>query len=208
MPTKKTSAALTESACILFAVTADKIPAVLWALKIRQTCSRCGGTGKFSFNLRDGSRCFGCAGKGEQSAPLTLATLAMAQGKVRAGELDAIRVRNRARMAAKKEIAPLVARAELAYQVIADQYTAASKANAIGRPLFLAQSVNNDIRWGVHTGSPRYKVNVADIAHEVKSGYRTDYPRCVSELQDCIAMLESLSAAFTAFCAGSGPFVV
>ena len=29
-------------------------------------CPRCGGTGEFSFNLRSGTRCFGCSGKGKK----------------------------------------------------------------------------------------------------------------------------------------------
>ena len=29
-----------------------------------ETCSRCGGSGEYSFNLRDGSRCYGCNGIG------------------------------------------------------------------------------------------------------------------------------------------------
>lgn len=29
-----------------------------------QTCSRCGGSGNYSFNLMHGSRCYGCAGSG------------------------------------------------------------------------------------------------------------------------------------------------
>ena len=28
------------------------------------TCSRCGGSGKYSYNQYDGDRCFGCAGSG------------------------------------------------------------------------------------------------------------------------------------------------
>lgn len=28
------------------------------------TCGRCGGTGHYSFNLIDGTRCYGCNGKG------------------------------------------------------------------------------------------------------------------------------------------------
>lgn len=32
----------------------------------RTTCGRCGGTGSYSFNPRDGSRCFGCEGSGER----------------------------------------------------------------------------------------------------------------------------------------------
>jgi len=30
----------------------------------RTTCSRCGGTGRYSWNQRDGDRCWGCNGKG------------------------------------------------------------------------------------------------------------------------------------------------
>ena len=29
-----------------------------------ETCGRCGGTGEYSFNLMDGTRCYGCQGKG------------------------------------------------------------------------------------------------------------------------------------------------
>jgi hypothetical protein len=35
------------------------------ALKFeRVECSRCGGTGRYSFNLKDGNKCYGCKGKG------------------------------------------------------------------------------------------------------------------------------------------------
>ena len=30
----------------------------------RETCTRCGGTGKYSFNLKDGDMCYGCKGTG------------------------------------------------------------------------------------------------------------------------------------------------
>lgn len=29
-----------------------------------ETCGRCGGSGKYSFNLMDGDRCYGCGGSG------------------------------------------------------------------------------------------------------------------------------------------------
>jgi phage/plasmid primase-like uncharacterized protein len=31
---------------------------------IQIKCARCGGTGRFSFNLRDGTKCYGCEGAG------------------------------------------------------------------------------------------------------------------------------------------------
>jgi len=33
---------------------------------VKDTCSRCGGTGHYSFNPSDGTRCFGCSGSGTQ----------------------------------------------------------------------------------------------------------------------------------------------
>lgn len=33
-----------------------------------ETCRRCDGSGRYSFNTRDGDRCFGCAGSGKQIA--------------------------------------------------------------------------------------------------------------------------------------------
>jgi hypothetical protein len=32
-----------------------------------QVCSRCNGTGRYSYNLKDGSTCYGCGGSGKVS---------------------------------------------------------------------------------------------------------------------------------------------
>lgn len=32
----------------------------------KENCTRCGGSGSYSFNMIDGSRCYGCAGMGER----------------------------------------------------------------------------------------------------------------------------------------------
>ena len=32
----------------------------------RETCGRCGGSGRFSYNQIDGDRCYGCSGTGEK----------------------------------------------------------------------------------------------------------------------------------------------
>lgn len=34
------------------------------AKTIKATCTRCGGTGSYSFNLIDGTKCYGCMGHG------------------------------------------------------------------------------------------------------------------------------------------------
>ena len=35
-------------------------------MKTKQVCRRCGGSGSFSFNLKDGTVCYGCNGSGFQ----------------------------------------------------------------------------------------------------------------------------------------------
>lgn len=32
----------------------------------KEVCGRCGGSGSYSYNQRDGSRCYGCGGRGER----------------------------------------------------------------------------------------------------------------------------------------------
>jgi hypothetical protein len=45
--------------------TIDRLPARVGGLKLGDTCGRCGGSGSYSFNMVDGSRCYGCAGSGQ-----------------------------------------------------------------------------------------------------------------------------------------------
>lgn len=35
----------------------------IYRLGLSETCARCGGTGEYSFNYRDGTRCYGCNGR-------------------------------------------------------------------------------------------------------------------------------------------------
>lgn len=39
-------------------------------MKTKTTCGRCGGSGNYSFNLRDGTVCYGCMGSGFQFVDL------------------------------------------------------------------------------------------------------------------------------------------
>lgn len=52
-----------EIAAILNTTEAN-LDARLIGLKIAPVCGRCSGSGSYSFNLTDGSRCYGCNGKG------------------------------------------------------------------------------------------------------------------------------------------------
>lgn len=61
------------------------------ALKIGPVCRRCGGSGSYSFNAMDGSRCYGCGGFGyvaPKEADLP-AVLASAQAAALDGRVDA-----------------------------------------------------------------------------------------------------------------------
>lgn len=66
--------------------------AILRAARMRLTpvCGRCGGTGNYSFNQRDGTRCFGCAGAGHVVPKVgdLPGIIALAIEAVASGELD------------------------------------------------------------------------------------------------------------------------
>lgn len=63
------STAPTEKLHIVWpAVTADEWAALEYCYE-RRTCTRCGGTGTYSYNQIDGNRCYGCAGGGQQYTP-------------------------------------------------------------------------------------------------------------------------------------------
>lgn len=51
-------------------------------------CSRCGGSGSYSYNPKDGTRCFGCGGAGKRAATLTPALLEQVRADVAAGKLQ------------------------------------------------------------------------------------------------------------------------
>lgn len=38
-------------------------------------CSRCGGSGRYSFNMMDGDKCYGCNGSGKQLTPAAKKTM-------------------------------------------------------------------------------------------------------------------------------------
>ena len=48
-----------------------------------KTCTRCGGCGQFSFNLKDGTICYGCSGSGVQPASKRTAEFEVITRKLR-----------------------------------------------------------------------------------------------------------------------------
>lgn len=65
-------------------------------------CSRCGGSGNYSFNMIDGTRCFKCRGAGELAPKLTVKLLKSLQGDVESGKLDEYLAKARAKAQADK----------------------------------------------------------------------------------------------------------
>lgn len=60
----------------------------LRALGHSTPCGRCGGSGNYSFNAMDGTRCYGCAGAGGKPPKVTPALLRSVEKGVQAGALD------------------------------------------------------------------------------------------------------------------------
>jgi len=82
-------------------VLADTQPlAYLNAMKTKQTCGRCGGSGNYSFNLRDGTVCYGCNGSGFQMVDLAAVAKKQAAAAKRQSSANAEREAYIAAMAA------------------------------------------------------------------------------------------------------------
>lgn len=190
---------LIDKAAEMFAVpaTTERVASILWHLGLRETCTRCGGSGSYSYNQRDGTRCYGCNGRRERAAKLTKRILDAARAKVEAGELVALRERWAALAAAKRQIAPRVARAREVYLVISDAYTAAYRQSwEIPRALFAAQGMNNSIFWGDDTAHASVG-SVKDVEDAVREG-RLDALTALARIDVCIELLEQLRDAWLA----------
>jgi hypothetical protein len=91
----------------------DVVRARLFGIGVRDTCGRCGGSGHYSFNQRDGTRCFGCSGHQEHAAdPTKPTTYERAEAAVKAGALAAYFAHRDAKAAAKRAIKPLMVEIE------------------------------------------------------------------------------------------------
>ncbi len=84
----RTMKTLIHVAADLLKTTADKLPARLYGMGYRQTCSRCHGSGAHSFNRQDGAMCYGCSWRGEVAADLTPALIERIREDVEEGALD------------------------------------------------------------------------------------------------------------------------
>lgn len=95
-----------EIAELLKVQDAKKLNARIVGMKLSPVCSRCGGSGQYSFNQIDGSRCYGCNGSGHR-APTKRdmpGILTAAREAVNAGELDVYLQRLRDAAFAKRAV--------------------------------------------------------------------------------------------------------
>jgi Ni,Fe-hydrogenase I small subunit len=74
---------------------------------VEVSCKRCGGSGSFSFNLKDGTRCYGCNGSGKNFVDLKKDAAAKKRAAAKKTETnakhEALRIAANARREARKE---------------------------------------------------------------------------------------------------------
>lgn len=128
MTTRKATKLETEAMNLFGVSSVGKIPAVLWALGLREACTRCLGSGHYSRNSFGSTTCYRCNGRRESAAKLTRPVLEQARAKVAAGELDAARARGKARTEARKMVARKISDAETICSEIGAAYAAGSLA--------------------------------------------------------------------------------
>jgi hypothetical protein len=90
----------------------------LAALGMKKACTRCGGSGHYSYCQMHGTTCFKCGGSGAQTQPLTPELFAKAKAKVEDGS-------NAAHVARLREDAAL----KKVRKSVMDAWSAASKVN-------------------------------------------------------------------------------
>jgi|SRR5215472_2009077 len=84
---EQTEALLGEIAGIL-QTTSRNLPARVVGLKIGDTCGRCGGCGRYSYNMMHGDMCYGCSGRGQVMSKNLEALKASALEAVADGRLE------------------------------------------------------------------------------------------------------------------------
>lgn len=91
---------INEAATVL-GTTPARATSRLAALGYTETCGRCLGSGRYSWNQMDGDRCYGCGGSGKRLVRLTDKLVGEAKARIEAGELADYFARAKARGAIK-----------------------------------------------------------------------------------------------------------
>lgn len=124
------------------------------ALGHGKSCGRCGGSGNFSFNVMNGTTCFGCRGSGYGKQELTPLLFDALKRDVDAGKLDSYLADLRAKADARKKATVACRQIEDLYRKLTPQYDwmkaaihiqpHCDLANLVQVPL---NAINDKIRW-------------------------------------------------------------
>jgi len=143
------STAIVEAAKILN-VTPRRARGRLIKLGYTEPCSRCCGSGHYSFNRIDGTRCFGCGGSGLKLQRITKTKAREAASRIEAGELDQWFAECQAKGEARRAIAPRKSKLDEAWKAgsVHTAYKKTDKQDAsitVRSPVFRAAGLINSL---------------------------------------------------------------
>lgn len=160
-----------------------RLNARLIGMKLAPVCGRCGGTGSYSFNQFDGSRCYGCNGKGfvapkEKDLPRILedAKEAVAQGKLDE-YLEFLNAHAAVKNAREKVMAAWqatnVAKTDITHIVPSEDVEGLAEYRARNKKMYDAYTgVETDSR-ALKPNSPTYQDDVKSLANKVNEAIAT-----------------------------------
>lgn len=178
---------------------AARVNSCLAALGYVRSCPRCGGTGHHSRNSFGSTTCYTCDGRCKVVVKITAAVIEAAAKRVAAGELDAWRAANRARAAAKRAIAPVMAAVNHewktgavheAYRAFSNAWRAGSGADLYTAPEFIAAGLINDVQEHAR----------AMASDHPPKGTTPEYR--LAEVEWCLATVRAINATFAEYMAG------
>lgn len=162
-----------------------------------QTCTRCGGTGRYSFNQMDGDRCYGCQGRGEYAPKLDADLYRALVQDVRAGKLDqyVVEVKRKAKIAAEaKRLQSTIRDAIAATGWSAYHYGPGGNDTALAKQRFsyLSHGVH-DVARAVETEAERLVFNLRRLSGK-------EYDEALESLHErtpkLLATIEAVGEAF------------
>lgn len=167
----------------------------LVALGYVRDCSRCGGSGHFSYNQIHGTMCYGCNGRGKALMGITRKLLDEAVARQAAGELDALFAKNRANAEARRLVKPIIDQIDQEWQYGSvhfsyREYGLRTRDEKIGlealkaQPEYIAANLINEV-W-------RY---AQDLRHK---GLETS--EYVEELKSVLEMIRQINTSWSDFC--------
>jgi hypothetical protein len=114
-------------------------------------CSRCHGSGHYSFNQIDGTRCYGCNGRGEVMPKWSKSLIESAKARVADGALEPYFARVARIREAKAALVPALVAARESYMRTASAYEKAFKAGTLHTEeaggIYEAQTRANNLYW-------------------------------------------------------------